>query len=376
MDFNSIKNEISQVPPEEPVFIYIGVGTMAGLLESDGTLAPSNYHQFPPFVQDLRIRFPHVNLFLILIDPLQENPPYLVRDFPLKEINPDHYKSDNNRLQVFVMRKAVYTDPDDRENYAEHAINITESLRDLNDFALAQRASLLYHDFTGRRTASIAEYFQYDYLQVLDQIVYAMSAREHHGCYFDLTKPNAFFATKIEREGNNNNNNNLRPIIKMFNYFKYTISQKYKQADEEASIYPSYMQPFIEEQKQHIINDIRTEFKNTHIAALRQINKILLHPTEDVDPNIYLYSGFIKYERDLLLELLKVKDYALLHDILFNMCATKLDVLASLKNMAITGEQVLKFITADPDPYQWYKSIDELLGKEPPSASLAFWGVP
>jgi hypothetical protein len=371
MDFFNLKQEILKAPKHEPVFIYVGIGTLAGLLRPDGTLAPENYHQYPPFVQDLHNRIPCLNVFLVLIDPRQENPPYLLRDFPLKEVNRDHYVSPNGHLQVFVHRKVVYTDPDDEANYTEQGgINITALLRDLNDFTLANRASLLYHDFTGRRTGDIAEYFDRDYAPNLDQIVYAMSAREHHGCYFDLTKPDAYFAIKIHADvvaNDNGNFVNTRPILKMFNYFKYIVQDYYEKAAEEIKSYPSYMHPFIEEQRVHIIHSLRTEFKNVNIATLRQIKKILLNPLDDIDPNIYLYNGFNKHLRDLLLDLLKKKEYVTLNDVLFNLCASQLDIIARLKEMDLTGEQILRFITADSDPYQWYKSIDGLLGASPQS---------
>ena len=152
----------------------------------------------------------------------------------------------------------------------------------------------------------------------------------------------------------------------MFNYFKFITSQTYEKAEEEIKTYPTYMHPFIEEQKQHIINSIRTEFKNINIATLRQIKKILLNPMDDVDPNLYLYNGFNKPLRDFLLDLLKNKEYVLLEEILFNLCSSKLDIIARLKDMDLTGEQILRFITADADPYQWYKSIDGfLLGAAP-----------
>ena len=374
MDFNTLKNEIKKVLPTEPVFIYIGVGTFAGLLnQADGTLAPENYHQYPPFVQDLRNRVANLNTFLVLIDPQQENPPYLTRDFPVVEVELNHYKSvsvsvsvsvsenvsqnQSQRLQVLVYRNAVYTDPDVRHYHDERAINITAALQDLNKFAVENRASLLYHDFTGRRTADLAEYFDYDCEAAMDQVVYAMSAREHHGCYFDLSKPDAYFAIKVVHDRCSE-----RPIVKMFNYFKYILNSQYAEAEAERQSYPAYMHPFIEEQKQHIIHDIKTEFKNNYIAALRQIKKIILNPESDVDPNTYLYNHvFNRYQCEMLLELLRTKEYILLEEILFNICAAKLEVLAYLKQMDLTGEQILKFITADPDPYQWYKSMNHFL---------------
>ena len=54
------------------------------------------------------------------------------------------------------MRKSVYTDPyEAKENY----INITDQLRHLNNFAINNNITTLYHDFSGRRNALLAEYF-------------------------------------------------------------------------------------------------------------------------------------------------------------------------------------------------------------------------
>ena len=123
MNLNNLKNEIIQLPPNQPVFIYVGVGTAAGLVNAEGILEPPNYHQFPPFLQDLRNRIPNLNLFIVLIDPNQENPPYMVRDFPLVEIRPDEYQNANanananeGSLHVQVFRQNVYTDTDLQNN--------------------------------------------------------------------------------------------------------------------------------------------------------------------------------------------------------------------------------------------------------------------
>ena len=92
-DLTDFKNEIISVPSENPVFIYIGVGTAAGMLNAQGILPQEHYHQFPPFLQNLRNEIKNVHLFLLLIDPQQENPPYLTRDFPVVEVELNHYKS-------------------------------------------------------------------------------------------------------------------------------------------------------------------------------------------------------------------------------------------------------------------------------------------
>ena len=370
MNLNNLQNEIRQVPHDEPVFIYVGIGTAAGLLNSAGRLEPENYHQFPPFLQDLRNTIPRLNLFLVLIDPQQENPPYLMRDYPFIENQPDHFILPEQQMQVFVYRENVYTNPylPDGENDIPGVLNITNLLRDLNDFAIKNRASLLYHDFTGRRNASLAEYFETE-CPNLDQIVYGLSAREDHGCYFDLTKPSAYFATRIESPVGE------RPVVKMFNYYQFTAqqqaqqaqaqqaqAQQAQQAQEERRKYSPAMQPLIKVQRNQIAELIINNFKEYYLAILRQLQKNILH-NEQVQalqvPTVqsYLFNIFPKPSRNIYLDLLEQKEYGLLKEIIFDFCVDKLNFFVYLKKLDISGEEMLKFITADADPYKWHNNI-------------------
>lgn len=366
MNLNNLKNEIIQLPPKEPVFIYVGVGTAAGLVNSDGILEPTNYHQFPPFLQYVRKRITNLNLFLVLIDPRQENPPYMARDFPLIEIQIDEYQmenAENGSLHVFVFRKNVYTDTDVQENENwnvnnnnDDAVNITETLRDLNNFAIANQASLLYHDFTGRRTANLAEYFEYECEnQYMDQIIYAMSARKDHGCYFDLTHSSSYYPIRLAVDLN------TRPIIKMFNLYKFIANNKLYRIAAEQIEYGEEMQELIKVQKEHVADDISMRFKNIDISMLRQICKIILNPTDDIDPNLYLYNNITKSIRNIYLELFHKKEYQLLFDILYDYCEHQLEIYSHLKGLDISGQDMLKFITANEDPYKWYDSIKMFL---------------
>ena len=92
---------------------------------------------------------------------------------------------------------------------------------------------------------------------------------------------------------------------------------------------------------------------------LRQVHKAQASEEEQIDP--YLYNNLSSPLKQILLELLKEKDYELLYELLFNYCASRLDVFAKLKKMDMTGEDILAFITLNADAYQWYKSIDEFL---------------
>ena len=362
INLNDLKNEIADIPAEEPVFIYVGVGTAASRKEH---LPLEHYHQFPPFMQDLHNKIPNLHLFLVLIDPLQENPPYVVTDYKLQG-NDTHYKSEF--IQTFVYRERVYTDPD----LNEADLNITPMLRDLNTFAKEKQVSLLYHDFTGRQTALVAEYFDFENKEYLDQIIYGMSAREDHGCFFDLTEPNAYFPYKLVYAENS------RPIVKMFNYYKYCVNQTYDKSAIELHTYPKEMHALAAEQKQQIIRTIHTQFKTTNLSALRQVRKILLeeqaqaeqaqaeqdqaqHIEEGNHMANYIFNDLPKFYREMFKDLFKEHEYDLLYEMVFNYSASELEKLAQLKELALSGEDLLTFITLDEDPYKWYNTMNKMI---------------
>jgi len=378
MNLNNLKNEIIMVNNSGPVFIYVGVGTAQGIINGEGILEPTNYHQFPPFVQDLKNRIENINIFIVLIDPRQENPLYLLRDYPEleeRENDPDHYIGTNNEdkaMQVFVLRQSVYTDIDDEPSYP--AINISEMLRDLNKFTIEQRASLLYHDFTGRRTATLAEYFQHELLnEHLDQVVYSLSAREDHGCYFDLAKMTSYYPIRLEfPEVDVVPNANAvalvanRPIIKMFNYYKFFANNSFHLIQEERSKYSGEMQVLIDVQKEQILNDVLQTFKNSQIALLRQLQHIqtgVIEPMKQYnsDQLAPLPTSFPKALNHIYLELMEKNEYQLAKEILEEFCAHRLDIYSHLKQLDLSGEEMLKFITADEDPYRWLGNIKNFM---------------
>lgn len=363
INLNDLKNEMVNVPISDPVFLYIGVGTASN---DKKILLLEHYHQFPPFLQDMRNKVPNLHVFLLLIDPCQESPPYVATQYKLEDPNNSecHYQSDF--LQTFVYRVSVYTDAD---IYSDNdGLNITAMLRDLNQFAKEKHISLLYHDFTGRRTNILAEYFDGENKEHLDQIIYGMSAREDHGCFFDLTLPTAYFPYKLDyRE-------NRRPLIKMFNYYHYLFNNRYPESAKDLQTYPKEMHVIASAQKQQIIHIIRVFFKTTIITLLRHVRKIQIDKSaqeeaqeqeearESYAYNIkYLFRVLPKLYREMFTELYKEKDYDLLFELLFNYGANELDILAQLKDIDMTGEDLLTFITLNEDPYKWYNDINGLL---------------
>ena len=264
-------------------------------------------------------------------------------------------------MQVFVYRQNVYTDPDLLEN----GLNITPMLRDLNQFAKEKQVSLLYHDFTGRQTALLAEYFDSENKDYLDQIIYGMSGREDHGCFFDLTQPTAYFPFKLDYHGNR------RTVIKMFNYYNYCVNKTYDISKKELETYAPEMHSMALAQKEQVIRTIHTQFKVTNISALRQVRKYLLQAEQHIAAQHiaeqhqaqaeHNFNDMPKFYREMFADLFKEKDYSLLYELLFNYCASELDKLTNLKDMALTGEDLLTFITMDEDPYKWYNTMNEMI---------------
>ena len=420
LDLTTFQAAINNTAFEEPVFIYIGVGAAAGLRGQNPSLWQKlpleQYQQFPPFLQDVRNKIPKVNLFLLLIDPMQENPPCVAVDYNLAECEKDHYKSEDGRLQAFVFRELVYTDVD--INPAAKAVNMTQVLRDLNNLAKEKGVSLLYHNFTGRNTATLlAEYFDTENLEHLDQIIYSLSAREDHGCFFDLTQPNATFPFRLAparqapaRQAPARQapaaGQQKRPVIKMFNFYKYIANNCYDKMAEELEEYPAEMRPLEEVQRNQIINNIRNQFKNINLSILRHVRKLIFQQAESAieaepsaseagpseagpsaaaqseaaaaaqaseaaqseaaaaalaGPDTYLFNDIPHLYKKIFTELYIEKDFSLLYELMFNYCASELDIFSHLKKMTMTGEELLTFITMEEDPYKWYNNIAIML---------------
>ena len=353
INLNNLKNEMRCVPADSPIFLYVGVGA-ANNGGIQNPLPPEHYQQFPPFLQDLRNQIPNLHVFLLLLDPSQETPPRVAMDYNLSDKYQDGCHYQGNQLQAFVFRVSVYTEPDN--NHLAHGLNITDTLRDLNEFAKANRVSLLYHDFSGRHVALVAEYFDTENANHLDQLIYGLSAREDHGCSFDLTQPDAYFPYRIDRSPDNNQ----RPRIKMFNYYTHVVNQTYGLAERELQLYPPEMRGMADIQKTQIVNRLQSRFKTANLSLLRQVRKCILDPIHAPEVDLYPLNQIPRFCREIFQELFQEKNYDLLFELLFNYSISELNIIVNLKKMEMTGEELLTFITMDEDPYKWYNTLSGL----------------
>ena len=338
---NSIKSRFS----DKPQLIYLGIGTYAGLTEADGSLADKNYHQYPPFIQHLKNSVQDLQLSIVLIDPCQEDPPYMVQHMQVNELtlNNNIYSSADQSLTVYTLREHVYTDSYNK--YNDNYINITSLLRDLNEYVMTNDIALIYHDFTGRENRLLAEYFDDDLSNHLDHIIYGLGLREDVGCYIDLTSPCSYQPFYLNRENklrffnvyNNKNNNNKN------NNTKYDANM-------------------ICDHNNKIINIIKSEIANVALQKLRVVFRLVtevrLVTEEEVTIDFDFLSGA---KRETCLALIRDKNYCDLYNFLLDYYGKKLDIVAAIKGLDITGREILECITLGDEPFQWYNNVKHFL---------------
>jgi len=357
---DNIKTQIDTIPLDNPVFIYIGVGA-AGAIDDNGVLQLENYHQYPPFLQNLKNTIQNLHLFIILIDPYQESPPYVVNDknaLIVLEPQPDlvYYTTNDATLTVYPMHKCVYTDPYEAKN---DFINITEDLRNLNLFAMENNITTLYHDFTGRKNSLLAEYFDHELNDHLDHIIYSLSAREDHGCRFDLTDIASYFPFKIDFQ--QFVNHRKRVIIRLFNIFRFIAMDTIKEKLEiETLIYPPYMRKMIENQKNQVIKTVKDELRNDIFLTLRLILR-LIKGEEKYEEISYLYffNNLPEYEKKKAVSIYHEKQFDSLFNFLIEYYGKKIDVVSKLKELDLSGSEILEFIVNGSNPYDWHKELDQ-----------------
>ena len=388
---DTIFNEIKTISLDDPVFIYTGVGTAASL-NPQRILEPQNYHQFPPFLQNLKNNIANLRIFIILIDPYQEEPPYMIKDKGVRLLHENlaKYAPENapdnaynlsasggcnamasggcnamassgcNAMAAIAAmaayHKSVYTDA---SITLEHGENITAQLRRLNNYAIQNNITTLYHDFTGRDNKLLAELFDKELVEDLDHIVYGMSARENHGCYFDLTELTSFFPYRMTNYILNDIKK--RPLIRLFNIYKYiTLDYISEKLDVQYALYPPSMHPMIDAQKEQVVNRVKNDFKNINFSILRVVKRLLTgdEKYEEIT-NTYWLESLPPTMKNKSFDLFHKKDYAQLLSFLLNYFAKSVDLVLKIKNIDLTGREILDIVTDDVKIYNWYNNLSQ-----------------
>jgi hypothetical protein len=348
--------------------IYLGIGTAAGYREPDNTLADKNYHQFPPFLQHLQNSTANVNLAIILIDPLQENPPYMVADKGLVQSNRnrDLNNTDNNyiycsrsaNLTLYTLREEVYTDPYLNN---QRGLNITSHLRALNTYAIDNNIIFLYHDFTGRNIRTLAEFFDDELKAHLSHVIYGLGLREDTGCYFDLTHACSYYPSAVDQNG----------VLKLFNLYDYIVNEKLDCLQEDIN------RKFINHNTNtntntnnnhngHLFNEhlekmtslVKHEVVQVMLQALRAVFRLITgEEVKEFDAGGLDFPFISGQKREMCLQLFNDNKYGDLYEYLMTFFGKKLDIVAYVKGLDLTGREMLEFITLGDDPFSWYNNV-------------------
>lgn len=363
-----------------PCIIYMGIGTYAGLLTNDNgciILEDKNYHQFPPTLQKIYKENPDVNIFIILIDPLQEKPVYMSRDNNLKEKlfnNIDWISIENNlelyineRIYVYPFRHMVKTKAYDINNI-DDIIDITCYIDRINRMSINKDLTFIYHDFSGRDTSFYIEKYFYNLIKNnRDHIIYGLGNGLINECYFDFTSSASFLATKIDYRS--------RKIITSFN-LRYII-EKHKDLENNILL-DKYIYDIIDSyglknyeniqgQVQITIDNFKYKFKNYIIYIFRIIkdfNDKLINGgiCERIDEIIYYISTFSKEISDYINELIKNRDINIFEktlDIFGKLYINEIKIaLLNTQYFKYSYIDILKIITENKDKYKWFESFD------------------
>jgi len=357
--WNTLKNEIRTIPTDHPVFIYICVGS-ASYSKDNMEILPQYYHQFPPFLQNMRNTYPEMRFVLLLIDPFQESPPRVTQDYSLYEVpetNQTYYKNQDGTMRSFILKNTVYTDADENLLHIKNAINITKELTDLNEFARYNDITLLYDTFTGHPVSNVAEYVDIENKGHLQQIVYGISGRDNHGCECDLTQPLAYYPFRLDK-----NPRYIRPIIKLYNHYKYIVNNDYTNMLYDLTYYPSEMHMWSELHKNKIIENSIDKLKNVYLMVLRNLFFLIKNKNEMADsPLLYIFNKMPLIYRTLFGDLYNEKEYTILYELFSNYVSDKLHHIALLKTIETTGEHMLQMITNSNDPYTWCDNLNNMM---------------
>ena len=335
--------------PSDPIVIYIVVGG-----------ATNPLHQFPPVLQMIKTLDPNTKFILLYFDPYHENPPNAIKSVFGEYVATTEQKNDTNfqytlelkeddkSVFMFLYKQNVHVHKDDT---SLDSINITYMLRTINTISIENNTSMIYHEFTGRAIHTVSEIFDEELKNHIDQVVYGISARQDHGCFFDLTKDNAYFAIKSVNSAN-------RPVFKMFNYYKHINNntlggcEYYKDIKE----YPRNMHKYIDAQRIQLCNIYIDKFKTSDMYVLRQVHKRI--NTNDTNTELYTPHVCAKLI-EVYKELWSEKNYELLHELVIERAKNTLNKIVFLGNLDISGENILRFITMDPDQTRWYNKYAE-----------------
>ena len=256
-----IESEIRIIPRDIPICIYFASGSAAATLNDNGLVDDENYQQYPKFIRELLNKY-LVKLYIILVDPILENPPYIVRDktfgFDFQEHSQNKYIYNN--ITIYCVREYVYIEG---QIFNDNYINITNDLYKLNELCKQESILMFYYDYSGKDVKEVAELYDIQVKPYLDHIIYGLGSRTVIGCYVNLNDDISQFAYKLVERN--------RKMIKVFNVYNILYNNVYEDIRQSIEDFGYGYINIIEKHITSVINYNIYNFKNYTMSKLRYI---------------------------------------------------------------------------------------------------------
>jgi len=152
-----------------------------------------------------------------------------------------------------------------------------------------------------------------------------------------------------------------RPLVKLFNIFHYIVNDSLNLISRDAQHYSHDMadvNTMINTQIEQVISTIKSDLINHMLSLLRVIFRLIVGDEQRSEINIdYCFDFIAKPCRETCLKLYNDNNYADLYAYLIHYFSRDMDVISKLKNLGLSGTEILQFIVSGDKPYEWYGNI-------------------
>ena len=358
---NSIKKDISELPPNLPICIYIAVGSAAHMVKKSDdnikTLEDLYYHQYPKCIETINNTIPDMITFHILIDPSLESPPFMTIDktklsdfYSHEDIlhsKNDVYHSIDNRHIVYPLRQPVTM----ACYQSNESIDITDELDSLNQLAKSESLLLVYHDFTGRSVRPLAEYFNHTISSNLDHIIYGIGSRGDYGCYIDLVHRTNQFAFRLEK-------NERREVVKVFNI--YCIVQNNLDLDNIVSRYSFEHIDIITSTVESVLLDTIDLFANKIFYYMRVVSHLIKNKMKIEELSSYQVEQILEIvpnDKHIFID----GNYSLFFNKLIEFYSQYLNIIIYIKKLPTDNITLMHSIISEPNEYMWVSRLKDCI---------------
>lgn len=334
--------------------IYISIGSAAHMAKWDNgeiRLDKKYDQQYPECIRELRDEYKDTSLYIILLDPSMESPPYIVKDKHniTRLVTDDKWKktgniyhNSNENICVLNIDKAVTC-----RGYKETSkcMDITPLLDTINNLAKINNWFVLAHDFSGRNIGDVAEYYDDMLTGHKNHIIYGIGYRFSSGCYIDLCSDTSKFICESGDDGG----------IKVFNPYNYSLKQNKEIGKTSGN-------PKIKSIVKMVFDNAIKKFKNNVLSIYRRLlvmkshynraNTIIIEDTE---------YEYVNKKYNINFTAMYEKEPAKLITIIEKIMIDELGEILFLIDKTDVMKTVSELIAKREDPYKLSEYVSKIL---------------